>query len=192
VAKKATLTLLPHERLRLQNIIDRGTNWRERERAKTLILFDDGQSMRVIAENAGIDIRTVGLTRMDWLKRGFESLVDAPRTGAPKKITPEQLENLLDAAEKVPLTAKALLAIHVDAGEMVLAYCDEAGFSQVHPNRSAWTPKGERHLIPAIRGKRLNVLAPAAAGIGARQLYGSPMNGGKGSRFYGRQGRNWT
>jgi transposase len=45
------------------------------------------------------------------------------------------------------------------AGEMVLAYCDEAGFSQVHPNRSAWTPKGERHLIPAIRGKRLNVLA---------------------------------
>jgi hypothetical protein len=42
---------------------------------------------------------------------------------------------------------------------MVLAYCDEAGFSQVHPNRSAWTPKAERHLIPAIRGKRLNVLA---------------------------------
>jgi transposase len=45
------------------------------------------------------------------------------------------------------------------AGEMVLAYCDEAGFSQVHPNRSAWTPKGERHLIEAKRGKRLNVLA---------------------------------
>ena len=42
---------------------------------------------------------------------------------------------------------------------MVLAYCDEAGFSQVHPNRSAWTPIGKRHLIPAIRGKRLNVLA---------------------------------
>lgn len=42
---------------------------------------------------------------------------------------------------------------------MVLAYVDEAGFSQVHPNRSAWTPKGERHLIEAKRGKRLNVLA---------------------------------
>jgi transposase len=120
VAKKATLTLLPHERLRLQNIIDRGTNWRERERAKTLILFDDGQSMKVIAETVGIDIRTVGLTRMDWLKRGFESLVDAPRTGAPKKITPEQLEKLLDAAEKEPLTAKALLAKHVDAGGTVV------------------------------------------------------------------------
>ena len=116
MAKKATLTLLPQERLRLQNIVDRGTNWRERERTKTLILFDDGHSMKVIAETVGIDIRTVGLTRMDWLKRGFESLVDAPRTDAPKKITPEQLERLLDAAEKEPLTAKALLAKHVDAG----------------------------------------------------------------------------
>lgn len=36
---------------------------------------------------------------------------------------------------------------------------DEAGFSAVHPNRSAWTRIGLQHLIPAIRGKRLNVLA---------------------------------
>ena len=41
----------------------------------------------------------------------------------------------------------------------MLAYVDEAGFSSVHPNRSAWTPTGERHLIDAKRGKRLNVLA---------------------------------
>ena len=45
------------------------------------------------------------------------------------------------------------------AGEIVLAYVDEVGFSQVHPNRSAWTLKGERHLIEAKRGKRMNVLA---------------------------------
>lgn len=41
----------------------------------------------------------------------------------------------------------------------MLAYMDEAGFSAVHPNRSAWTRRGWQHLIPAIRGKRLNVLA---------------------------------
>jgi transposase len=41
---------------------------------------------------------------------------------------------------------------------MVLAYLDEVGFSQIHPNRSAWTQKGERHLIEAKRGKRLNVM----------------------------------
>jgi transposase len=36
---------------------------------------------------------------------------------------------------------------------------DEAGFSCIHPNRHAWTKIGNQHLIPAIRGKRLNVLA---------------------------------
>ena len=41
----------------------------------------------------------------------------------------------------------------------MLAYVDEAGFAAVHPNRSAWTPKGERHLIEAKRDKRLNVIA---------------------------------
>ena len=45
------------------------------------------------------------------------------------------------------------------AGEILPAYVDEPGFSQVHPNRSAWTPTGERQLIEAKRGKRLNVLA---------------------------------
>lgn len=114
--KKATLTLIPQDRLRLQNIVDRGENWRERERARTLILLDSGLSMSMTSEAVGVDIRTVGLTRTDWLKRGFESLVDLPRSGAPKKISPEQLEKLLEAAEKEPLTAKALLAKHVESG----------------------------------------------------------------------------
>jgi hypothetical protein len=43
-------------------------------------------------------------------------------------------------------------------GETNLAYVDEAGFAQAQPNRTAWTEKGEVHLITAERGKRLNVL----------------------------------
>lgn len=45
------------------------------------------------------------------------------------------------------------------AGDIELAYLDEAGFAQAHPNRSAWTPVGEQHCIDAVRGKRLNVVA---------------------------------
>lgn len=41
----------------------------------------------------------------------------------------------------------------------MLAYCDEAEFSKVHPNRSAWSPVEERHLIEAKRDIQLNVLA---------------------------------
>ena len=210
--RKVTLNLSSLDCLSLLQIIARGDNWRERQRSNTLTLLDDGLSMREVADIIGIDIRTVGLTRMDWLARGFDSLVDAPRCGAPRKIKPEQLEKLIAAASDEPLTATSLLAKHVDGGgeivhantikgalknagyvwkrtrsslkkkrdedeframqleiatlreqaargEIVLAYCDEAGFSAVHPNRSAWTPKGEHHLIDAKRGKRLNVMA---------------------------------
>jgi transposase len=116
VGKRVTLNLSAQDRLRLQNIVDRGSDWRERERSRTLILLDDGLSMQEVSEIVEIDIRTVGLTRMDWLKRSFVSLVDAPRTGAPKKITSEQLEKILEAAKDEPLTSKALLAKHIDAG----------------------------------------------------------------------------
>ena len=51
------------------------------------------------------------------------------------------------------------LRAHAQAGEIELAYLDEAGFAQVHPNPSAWTPRGEPHCIDAPRGKRLNVMA---------------------------------
>ena len=46
----------------------------------------------------------------------------------------------------------------VDCGEIDMAYCDEAGFAQAHPNRSAWTPVGQCHASTAQRGKRLNVV----------------------------------
>jgi hypothetical protein len=51
------------------------------------------------------------------------------------------------------------LRAQAQAGEIDLAYFDEAGFAQVHPNRSAWTPNGEQHCIEALRGQRLNVMA---------------------------------
>lgn len=45
-----------------------------------------------------------------------------------------------------------------ESGELILAYVDETGFDAVHPNQYAWSPVGERHLIQADRGSRLNVL----------------------------------
>lgn len=53
-----------------------------------------------------------------------------------------------------------------------MAYVDEVGFSQVHPNRSAWTPIRSRHLIEAKRGKRLNVLA---AMISSGELFSAKL-----------------
>jgi transposase len=105
VPRKATLSLTPENYLCLQNIVDHGADWRERERSKNLILIDDGLSMRKVSEIIDIDIKAVGLTRMDLLKRCFESSVDAPLSGAPKMITDEQLRKILEAGRQEPLTA---------------------------------------------------------------------------------------
>lgn len=72
-------------------------------------------------------------------------------------------------AAKIEIEA---LRDRAQAGEIVLAYADEVGFSQVHPNRSAWTPKGQRHLVLAQRGKRLNLLA---AMISNGELFGAKL-----------------
>lgn len=116
MGKRVTLELSDEDRKYLLNISKRSADWRARERAQTLLLLDEGYFMREVAEMVEIDIRTVGLTRMDWLKRGAQCLVDAPRSGAPKKITPEELEKIVEAATNEPLTAKAVLAKHVAAG----------------------------------------------------------------------------
>lgn len=44
------------------------------------------------------------------------------------------------------------------AGEIELAYVDEAGFAPQPPKRSAWTKRGETHAVTAKRAQRLNVI----------------------------------
>ena len=116
MGRRVSLQLTSDDRSRLQYIVLRAENWRERERAQTLIFLDDGLSLAQASDEVGIHVRTVGFTRLDWLERRFESLVDKPRSGAPQKISPEQLSRLQEAARSEPLTAKALLAKHVEGG----------------------------------------------------------------------------
>ncbi len=105
MARKVILELASNFRLKLQYIFERGEDWRVRQRSETLTLLDDGLSMSEVAKIVGIHVRTVGLTRMDWLRRGFDSLKDAVRSGAPGKILPDELKALKDAATLEPLTA---------------------------------------------------------------------------------------
>ena len=91
MGSKVSLKLGSEDRGGLMRIILPGENWRERGRAQTLIHLDDGLSLAQAAERVGVHVRTAGFTRLDWLPRHFESLIDRPRTGAPQKISPEQL-----------------------------------------------------------------------------------------------------
>lgn len=210
--KVQAFTLSDEEKIRLRNIEKYDENWRVRERAKSLLLLAIGLTCKQIADQLGLNFRTVSSTRKHWHEERFQSLPDRPRPGAPLKITQDEQANILTWVQAEPLSSQQVLAKHkeaggkavhvntminllrknefvwkrtrhslekkrvetdfrlaqeeiselrksADVGEIVLAYLDEAGFSAIHPNRSAWTRIGLQHLIPAIRGKRLNVLA---------------------------------
>lgn len=116
MGRKVSISLTAGDREFLERIISRGENWRQRERAQTLILIDDGLSLSEVAEIVQVNVRTVGSTRIAWLADGVDSLADLARSGAPKKLEPQELERLVALASAEPLTAKALLANHTEHG----------------------------------------------------------------------------
>jgi transposase len=113
---RKALTLDEESRRRLKRIVERGTNWRERQRAQTLLLLGEGTFSEVVAQKLGIHVRTVGTTRSQWLERGWQSLADRPRSGAPRKLAPDHVQRLAEWATAEPLTAVALLARHKEQG----------------------------------------------------------------------------
>jgi transposase len=92
------------------------SDWRVRERAKTLLLLCAGYSCPQVATKMKLHFRTISYTRKAWLGAKFESLPDRPRCGAPLKITPPQKASIVAWAQAEPLSSAQLLARHLDAG----------------------------------------------------------------------------
>jgi transposase len=219
------LELTEEERANLETLARGRRDWRTRDRSRTILMFSEGVPAKEIAKRQGLTLEAVYERRYRWLAKGVAGLSDAPRSGAPSKLSLEQLEQLKAWASEDALTATALLTrleekfgvrVHVNTltgalkraglvwkrtrhslkkrneeqfrqaqvgigelvqqaerGEIELAYIDEVGFAQAHPNRSAWTPVGERHMIEARRGKRLNVVGAllSSGGLFAVKLW---------------------
>ena len=138
------LELVEVSRKQLETIVRRGENWRERERAQTLLLMAEGLSRQAVAEELGLHVRTVGSTRRAWLAGGLDTLGDLPRSGAPRKLRPEHVEHvehverIVEWAVAEPLTAAGLMARHNDAGG-----------PQVHLNTLVGTHQGCRPGVEA-------------------------------------------
>ena len=113
---RMVLKLDEASRVELELMVKRGENWRERERAQTLLLLDQGVFAQEVAHQLGVNVRTVGTTRSRWLESGRESLGDLPRSGAPRKLTTQHVERLVEWAKAEPLSAPALLARHAAHG----------------------------------------------------------------------------
>ena len=59
MAARKTLQLDEHSRTQLQRIARRSGDWRERERAQTLLLLDSGLFAQAVADQLGLNVRTV-------------------------------------------------------------------------------------------------------------------------------------
>jgi transposase len=108
--KLEVLVLTGEDRARLKKIVEKGGNWRMRERAQTLLHFGDGLSAKAIAAQQQLHIDTVYDRRKHWQMEGFASLTDKPRSGAPPKLRASQIEQLRMWATQEALTARELLA----------------------------------------------------------------------------------
>jgi len=89
-------------------------------------------------------------------------LPDQPRCGAPSKLSDTHRHRLKawidpERFEQARQDIAGLIQ-QAQAGEIELAYVDEAGFAPQPPNRSAWAKSGEVHTVTAKRGQRLNVI----------------------------------
>jgi transposase len=105
-----TLSLSEEEREQLERIDERGSDWRERRRARTVLLFDDGMSIGAMVALQKIHRETVARHRDAWLARSFEGLRDLPRCGAPRKLAETHQEVLCAWAREEACTAPQLRA----------------------------------------------------------------------------------
>ena len=107
--KLSPLELSADDRAKQQEVVAKGSDWRARHRAQTLLYFDDGLSANAIVALQDLNIDTVYDRRKNWLSKGFAFLYDVHRSGAPPKLNAIHLDQIKTWAEAEALTAPAIV-----------------------------------------------------------------------------------
>jgi transposase len=106
--KPRSFSLCEADRQQLAHIVDRGRDWRARQRARSLLLLHSGKPINTVALEQGLNRDTVAAHRDTWLAKGIAGLFDAPRSGAPRKLAAEHVPALCDWARQEALSAPQL------------------------------------------------------------------------------------
>ncbi len=95
-APKAELVLSDEERAVLERYLRRGTTaLRLAQRSRIVLLCADGLSNCAVAEEVGVTEQTVGKWRARFLADRINGLNDAFRSGVPRKITDDTVEDII-------------------------------------------------------------------------------------------------
>lgn len=101
----------------LENLIKKGSDWRERGRAKTILLLAEEHTTFDVSEKQGVLPETVRERRRKWLKKGFASLPNQSRSEASSKLIDEHRAQLKEWIDAEPLTSRALVnRLKIDCG----------------------------------------------------------------------------
>ncbi len=73
-------------------------------------MFSDGVPAKEIAKRQELTLEAVYERRYRWLEKGMAALSDAPRSGAPSKLSTEHVEQLKAWATQEALTVPELLS----------------------------------------------------------------------------------
>ncbi|MDP2834329.1 MAG: helix-turn-helix domain-containing protein [Pseudomonadota bacterium] len=108
--KLKELELSAEDRAKLLEIVEKGSDWRVRHRAQTLLYFADGWRAKAIAAQQNLNLDTVYDRRKHWLLESFASLADKHRSGAPLKLNVIHRDLIKTWAKEEALTAPDILA----------------------------------------------------------------------------------
>lgn len=110
--KPPVVEVTAEERAELERMIRRHTTGQQlAERARLVLLMADGRNNSEAARAVGVDVDTARKWRTRWrevrdvplAERGVAArLADAPRSGTPARITPEQVARIVALACEVP------------------------------------------------------------------------------------------
>ena len=100
------LRLSSEERSDLQQVL-RSTNLPAGivRRVRVLLLLADSVSVRKIQTQTGMSPRRALAWKRNWQQKGMDGLLDAPRAGRPKRLTPGKEAVILAATESAPAGA---------------------------------------------------------------------------------------
>ena len=104
------IELSENEREQLQLIVRKGSDWRERERAETILMLSHGEAVIAVAEQQGVKPEAIRERRRKWWKNGLNSLPDQARSGAPSKLTDAHRSQLKEWVDAEPLNCRALVS----------------------------------------------------------------------------------
>lgn len=102
--------LTEEESGKLEQRIKKGKDWRERERAETILLLSKGLSVLEVAQRQGVIPETIRERRRRWYKKGMLSLQDERRSGAPSKLNEAHRACLKSWMDEEALGSRELLS----------------------------------------------------------------------------------